>query len=175
MPMRRMVLLFPLVVFFTISGFASRPSRAEDNPSKASIVSALQQVPVFARLDNSQLRKLSKAVEVSRLQKGDKIIEQGKRTGRLLVVLDSEVQVRIGGALVVVLPANALVGEIEFLADVPASADVVLNGNSRVIAIAHKALRDVMDGDPRIGYILMDAIARMEANRLRMNDQRLQK
>ena len=175
MPMKRMVFLFLFVVFFTISGIASQPSCAEDNLSKGSVVSALQQVPVFARLDKSQLEKLSQAVELIQFQKGDKIIEQGKRTGRLFVVLDSEVQIRIGGALIVVLPENALVGEIEFLEDVPASADVILNRNSRVIAIEHKALRAVMDAHPRIGYILMDEIARMEANRLRMNDQRLQK
>ena len=175
MPMNRMVLLFPLVAFLTISGIASQPSGAEDNLSKASIVSALQQVPVFSRLDNSQLEKLSEAAELSQFHKGDKIIEQGKRTGRLFIVLGSEVQIRIGGALIVVLPKNALVGEIEFLEDVPASADVILNRNSRVIAIAHKALRGVMDANPGIGYILMDEIARMLANRLRMTDQRLQK
>jgi hypothetical protein len=61
---------------------------------------------------------------------------------------------------------------MEFLEDVPASADVLLMGKSRVIMLEHKVLRGVMDADPGLGYALMYEIARMEANRLRTNSQR---
>ena len=108
-------------------------------------------------------------------QKGEYIITQGKRIGKMSVSLDSKVQIRIDGKLIVVLPIKSLVGEIEFLIDVPATADVVLNKNSRVLVLEHGALRKMMDANPRIGYVLMDGFARMEAQRLRMTNQRQQK
>lgn len=162
----------PALVFFL---FFSIAALADNTSSHGSEVLALRQVPLFARLDDSQLRKVAEIAELRQGQKGEHIITQGKRIGKIFVALDSEVQIRIGGKLIVVLPIKSLVGEIEFLIDVPATADVVLNKNSKVLVLGHGPLRKVMDAHPRIGYVLMDGFASMEAQRLRMTNQRQQK
>ena len=173
MPLRKSGLLcIPTLLFFLVFSVAVP---ADNTPSHDSEVLALRQVPLFARLDDSQLRKVAEIAELRQGQKGERIITQGKRIGKMFVALDSEVQIRIGGELIVVLPIKSLVGEIEFLIDVPATADVVLNKNSRVLVLEHGPLRKVMDAHPRIGYVLMDGFASMEAHRLRETNQRQQK
>ena len=169
---KRGLFYIPALVFFLVFSVAVL---ADNTPSHDSEVLVLRQVPLFARLDESQLRKVAEIAEVRQGQKGEHIITQGKRIGKMFVALDSEVQIRIGGELIVVLPINSLVGEIEFLIDVPATADVVLNKNSRVLVLEHGPLRKMMDAHPRIGYVLMDGFASMEAQRLRKTNQRQQK
>ncbi len=165
---------FVCVLFFLwigCLGITADPSWAEGPGSCQALLSSLRQVPVFGRLDSDQLRKLAKVAELVEREDGDRIIEQGKRAGKMAIALDSEVRIRIDGETIRVLPSNSLVGEIEFLEDVPASADVVLVGKSRVIMLDHRSFQQVMDADPVLGYRVMVEIARMEANRLRTNNQ----
>jgi len=112
---------------------------------------------------------VAQVAELVERQDGDRIIEQGKRIGKMAIALDSEVRIQINGKTIRLLPPNSLVGEIEFLEDVPASADVVLMGKSKIILLEHKRFQGVMDADPGLGYRVMFEIARMEANRLRTN------
>ncbi len=159
-------------VWMASLGVLATRSVAEGPTSPTSLVSALRQVPVFQRLDEDQLQKIASVAEVALRQAGDRIIEQGKRVGKMAIALESEVNIRIDGATIRVLPPNSLVGEIEFLVDVPASADVVLLSQSRVILLEHRRFQGVMDADPGLGYAVMGEIAKMEANRLRTNNQR---
>ncbi|MBW1799438.1 MAG: cyclic nucleotide-binding domain-containing protein [Deltaproteobacteria bacterium] len=166
-------LLFGVV--FIALGITALPSRADDPSPGRGILPALRQVPLFQRLDEDQLEKLAEITELTERQAGKRIIAQGKRTRKMFITLDSEVRILINGNLIVVLPVNALVGEIEFLEDRPATADVVLITKSRVISMENKSLRKLMDANPGIGYVLMDEIARMEAHRLRTTSERQQK
>jgi len=147
-------------------------SGAEGSISQKALVSALRQIPIFQRLDEEQLRKVADVARMVEHEGGYRIIEQGKRVGKMAVALDSEVRIKIDGKTVRALPPNSMVGEIEFLEDVPATADVVLVGKSRILLLEHRAFQRVMDADPSLGYRVMVEIARMEANRLRMNNQR---
>jgi len=142
---------------------------AEDATCGEALVSALRRVPVFQRLDKEALRKVAQVAELVERQDGDRIIEQGKRIGKMAIALDSEVRIQINGKTIRLFPPNSLVGEIEFLEDVPAAADVVLMGKSKIILLEHKRFQGVMDADPGLGYRVMFEIARMEANRLRTN------
>lgn len=116
---------------------------------------------LFRNLGRKQTRKA-----------GDRIIEQGKRAGKMAIALESEVRIRIDGETIRALPADSLVGEMEFLEDVPASADGVLGGKSGVVLLQQRSFQQVMDDDPGSGYRVMLEIAGIEANRLRMNNQR---
>ena len=153
-------------------GITADQSWAEGPGSSQALLPSLRQVPVFQRLDGGQLRKVAKVAEVVEREGGDRIIEQGKRAGKMAIALDSEVRIRIDGETIRVLPSNSLVGEMEFLEDVHASADVVLVGKSRIILLDHRSFQQMMDADPVLGYRVMVEIARMEANRLRTNNQR---
>lgn len=60
-----------------------------------------------------------------------------------------------------------LLGEIEFLDGLPATADVVLIKDADYIALDNEALNRIMADHPRIGYTVVREIARIEARRLR--------
>jgi len=141
-------------------------------PGMSEKVMALRKTPVFQALNEAQLGKVAAISEVVVFPGGSRIIEQGSRTRKMAVVLDSDVRIQIDGECVTILPARSLVGEIEFLEDVPATADVVLLDRSRVLLMDHAGLLSVMDADTDLGYRLMREIARMEAHRLRGMAQR---
>jgi CRP-like cAMP-binding protein len=146
-------------------------SAGEAPDPQGDMAAALQQVMVFQGLDTDRLQKVAAIAEMTERKAGDRIIEQGKRLGKMAVSLDSGVEIRVDGKTIRVLPVNSLVGEIEFLEDVPATADVVLVAGSRIVLLPHQRLRQVMEEDPVLGYRVMLEIARMEANRLRTNTQ----
>lgn len=165
------ILMWAGITFLGLIGMASA-SADETHVDRGDAVSLLERVPVFKALDRGRLEKVAVMAQTGEGKAGDRIIVQGKRMGKMAVALDSEVRILIDGQLIRVLPPNSLVGEIEFLEDVPASADVVLAAPSRVIFLGHKRFKRLMDEDPVLGYRVMFEIARMEADRLRLNNQR---
>jgi CRP-like cAMP-binding protein len=90
----------------------------------------------------------------------------------MYVVLEGQAEVRVNGKLVATLPEGSLVGEIEFLDGLPASADVIVLKETRLIEINNAALTSLMRKQPRLGYVLMSEIARIEGQRLRAMDQK---
>ncbi|MDD5206126.1 MAG: cyclic nucleotide-binding domain-containing protein [Desulfobacterales bacterium] len=85
----------------------------------------------------------------------------------MVIILQGKAEVRISGKLVVSLSGQSLVGEIEFLDTLPASADVVLLEEADLIELDSAALNRLMEKQPRVGYVLMREIAEIEAGRLR--------
>jgi len=161
-----------LCIWSVVLGIPATCSGNEGATSSEKLISALSQVSIFQGLDADQLKRIAGMADLVVREGGVRIIEQGKRTGKMAIALDCEVEIRIDGERLRVLPANSLVGEIEFLEDCPASADVVLSGRSRVIFLEHRPFRALMDADAVLGYRIMDRMARMEANRLRTNPPR---
>lgn len=132
---------------------------------------ALRQAKLFAGLTDKERSALKSAVTLRHFKKGERIIEQGKSLGRMFIVLGSRAEVMVKGKLVATLPEQSLVGEIEFLDGLPASADVVVSGDGRVLQLNNAALASLMKKQPRLGYVLMSEIARIEARRLRAMDK----
>jgi len=86
---------------------------------------------------------------------------------RMFIVLEGQAEVRVNGKPVATLPEQSLVGEVEFLDALPASADVVVLKETRLIELNNAALTGLMKKRPRLGYVLMSEIARIEGQRLR--------
>jgi CRP-like cAMP-binding protein len=165
------VLMWVGIAFFGLMGVASASADGTQIDS-GDAVSLLERVPVFQGLDRGRLEKVAAMAQIGEGKAGDRIIVQGKRMGKMAVALDSEVRILIDGKIIRVLPPHSLVGEIEFLEDVPASADVALAAPSRVIFLEHQRFKRLMDDDPALGYRVMFEIARMEADRLRTDHRR---
>jgi CRP-like cAMP-binding protein len=90
----------------------------------------------------------------------------------MFIILEGQAEVRVTGKLVATLPEQSLVGEIEFLDRLPSSADVIVLKETQLIEINNAALNSLMKKQPRLGYILMSEIARIEGQRLRAMDQK---
>jgi CRP/FNR family transcriptional regulator, cyclic AMP receptor protein len=154
-----------LAIVLAVVGF-SGISSAEDEVSALS--KALRQAKLLSGLTEADRTALESAATLRHGRERERIIEQGKSSGRMFIILQSRADVRINGKPVVTLPVQALVGEIEFLDGPPATADVVLLGDTDLIVLNNAALTEIMERQPRLGYVIMSEIARIEARRLRL-------
>ena len=130
---------------------------------------ALGQVKLFAGLTEAERDALKGVATLRRGTAGEFIIEQGKIQDKMYIILEGEGEVWVNGKHVATFSGEALVGEIEFLDMLPACADVILLKETNLIELNNAALTGLMENQPRLGYVLMSEIARIEARRLRDN------
>lgn len=160
-PMRAFVAV--LIMTFGLAGAGTGLAGQPDG----ALAKALSGVDLFSELTDAQRDSLAPAARLHRGKAGERLIRQGSAMGRMLVVLDGEADVRIDGKSFVTLTGQVLLGEIEFLDGRPATADVVLLKAADYIVLDNAELNRIMEAHPRIGYLVMREIARIEAKRLR--------
>ena len=162
---------FWVVVVLMFGNLASN-SFAADEAEALALSKALVQVKLFAELTDAERDALKSVATLRRGKAGERIIEQGKTMDRMFIVLEGQAEVLVNGKHIVTLSGQPLVGDIEFLDMLPASADVILVKETDLIELNYVALTSLMEKQPRLGYVLMREIARIEAQRLRESDQR---
>ena len=158
---------FIWVVVAVMFGYLACNSFATDDANNFALSKALGQVKLFAELTDVERDALKAAATLRRGKSGERIIQQGKAMGRMFIIMEGQAEVRVNGKHIVTLSGQTLVGEIEFLDKLPASADVFLLKDTDLIELNYIALTDLMEKQPRLGYVLMGEIARIEARRLR--------
>ncbi|OGW37388.1 MAG: hypothetical protein A2Y97_01295 [Nitrospirae bacterium RBG_13_39_12] len=164
-------LLLTVVVVVLIGNYAGNSFAADGAKAKALELSkALGKAKLFAGLTDKERDALKSAAMLRHCKAGERLIEQGKSLGRMFIVLEGQVSVRVNGKLVATLPEQSLVGEVEFLDMLPASADVVILKETHLIELNNAALTGLMQNQPRLGYVLMREIAKIEGQRLRVMD-----
>ena len=152
-----------VIIFGSLAG----NSLAAEDTKTLTLSKALSQVKLFAGLTNTERDLLRTIASLRQGKEGERIIQQGKTSGKMFIILKGDADVRIDGKSFVTLTGQALVGEIEFLNKHPATADVLLLGETDLIELNNIALDRLMEKQPRLGYVLMREIAKIEAQRLR--------
>jgi len=137
---------------------------AADNPA---LSRALAQATLFSGLTDIERDTLKSVTRLRQARAGERIIKQGSKSGSMFIILNSPVEIIVNGNHIVTLTGQSLVGEIEFLDTLPASADVIVSQDTDLIEVNHAALTGLMDIQPRMGYVLMRELARVAAQRLR--------
>ncbi len=155
-----------------ILGCLAGNSLAADNTKTLNLSKALSQVKLFAGLTNTERDALKTVATLQQGKEGERIIQQGKTSGKMFIILEGDTEIRIDGKLFVTLTGQSLVGEIEFLNEFPATADVILRKETNLIELDNIALNNLMEKQPRLGYVLMREIAKIEAQRLRKTSTR---
>ena len=158
---------FVWVVVVLMFGNLASNSFAADEAEALALSKALVQVKLFAELTDAERDALKSAATLRRGKAGERIIEQGKTLDRMFIVLEGQAEVWVNGKHIATLSGQPLVGDIEFLDTLPASADVLLVKEADLIELNYAALNGLMEKQPRLGYVLMREIARIEARRLR--------
>lgn len=165
-------MLLAFVVLAVLLGSFADDSVAADKARVSELSRALSRAKLFAGLTDKERAALKSVAALRYGTEGERIIEQGKPLNRMFIVLEGQAEVRVNGRVVATLPEQSLFGEIEFLDGLPASADVVIFKNTRLIELNNAELTDLMKKQPRLGYILMSEIARIEGQRLRAMDRK---
>jgi hypothetical protein len=164
-PKRSYVL--PFAPFGWIVGSGYYCPVAADEAKSLALSRALAQVKLFAGLPDARRDTLKSAAALRHTKAGERIIEQGTMQDRMFIILDGQAEVRVNGKHIVTFSGQSLVGEIEFLDALPASADVFVLQETDLIELNHNALTVLMEKQPWLGYALMREFARIEAQRLR--------
>ena len=115
---------------------------------------------------------LQSAATIRQGIEGERIIEEGKTLHNMWIVLEGRAEVRVSGKVVATLPAQSLIGEMEFLGAFPAATNVFVLKNTRLVELNNAAVTKLMEKHPRLGYVLMREIAGIEARRLRAMDMK---
>lgn len=158
-----------MVIAFGILG---GNSFAADDAGGMALSKALAQVRIFKGLTDAERDALKPAVLLRQGKTGERIIEQNKPLNRMFFVMDGKCEVWVTGKLITTLSGQLLFGEVEFLDNLPGSADVVLRQDADVIELNNAALNNLMETNPRIGHVIMREIAQITAQRLRAMDER---
>ncbi len=148
-------------------GYLACNSFAADEDRALALSKALSQARLLASLTEAEKDALKAAATLRRGKAGELIIQQGRALDRMFIILEGQAEVRVNGKLFVTLSGQPLVGEIEFLDMLPASADVLLLKDTDLIELNYSALTGLMEKQPRLGYVLMREIAKIESRRLR--------
>jgi len=161
---------FVWVVVVVMFGYLSCNSFAADDAKALALSRALAQIKLFAGLTGAERDSLKAVATLRHGNTGECIIQQGKALDRMFIILEGQAEVQINGKHIVTLSGQPLVGEIEFFGMFPASADVLLLKETDLIELNYAKLTDLMEKQPRLGYVLMREIARIEALRLCYNN-----
>lgn len=109
---------------------------------------------------------------------GDVIIEEGSRQRELLLIRKGKVRierVRGGQPLVYgILGEGEVLGEMSFLEDAPASAQVVADGPLELDVVPDGVLSELLDRNPSLGRRFYRSLAVAVSRRLRLANRRLQ-
>jgi len=155
------IMVFMLFGVFVCDCFAS------DGLQSLSLSQAMARVDLFSELTELERDSLKDVATLRRGKSGEQIIQQGKTLDKMFILLEGRAEVRVNHMVVVTHPGQTLVGEIEFLDTLPASADVFLLEETDLIELNYKALTHLMEKQPRLGYLIMRKIAQITALRLR--------
>jgi len=127
------------------------------------------------KLSEEELSALNSLIEVDKVAKGDKIVTQGQPGGILYLL-------RSGGALVqhdgpnpvnvATVNAGAVVGEMSFLTDDAASANVLATSDCEVYRINRSGFSELMNRHDELAFSLFVYILRHTATVIRhMNEE----
>ncbi|MGO9489329.1 MAG: cyclic nucleotide-binding domain-containing protein [Solirubrobacteraceae bacterium] len=119
---------------------------------------ALQRVPLFADLDESELRKIGSVFKERRIAKGETVIQQGSGAAAFFVIESGEVTVSVDGIERRTLKAGDHFGEMALIdagtrtATVKAATDLVCSG------VTFWDFRPIVEENGAIGWKLLQAL-----------------
>lgn len=128
---------------------------------------ALARANIFAELTDKERDALKSSAKLRRGKSGEYLTKKGSAINKIFIVLDGRAEVLSDGKLVATMSGQFMVGENEFLVNLPVLADVILLKETDLIELDNVKLASLMESKPRIGFVLMREIARIEGQRLR--------
>lgn len=131
------------------------------------LLKALSRVHIFASLTDDELHALQSAATLHHMKTGECLTKPDMTINSMFIVLDGQADVFRKDMLVATLSGQFFIGETEFLVKLPTFVDVIIAKETDVIEVRNAALNDLMERYPRIGFVIMSELAKIEAQRLR--------
>lgn len=130
------------------------------------IVEELQHHELFRLLTAKEVERLSNASSVTKLGRGERVYAEGIPASHLFVLLKGKVELRRptkGGLSILVdevaeggvFGVSSLTGEDRYLLNAECVAD------SEVLKVDGRVLRNILDGNPAIGYAIQRRVTQV--------------
>jgi len=143
-----------------------------------SIVSNLElirRVPLFSMLTDEQAQIIASAVVKQRYRKGALIVEKGKKSNALFIILNGRAHVvtndsRGREAILANLQQGDYIGEMSLSDNLPHSASVRADAQSDVLILARAQFAKILPENAAMTYVIMKTLVQ----RLRQADRKIE-
>jgi CRP-like cAMP-binding protein len=124
-------------------------------------------VPLFADLDDRQLKKLGSHFRERTVQPGTAVVQEGEMSGvGFFVVGDGQASVTVGGAEVATLGPGDHFGEVALVSEGERTATITATTELRVFEIPFWDFRDFAHANPDVTWkLLQHVVALLGAGR----------
>ena len=132
----------------------------------------IRRVPLFSMLTSVQAESVSAAVVKRRFKRGEDIVQQGKKTDALTIILTGRARVittdtRGREVILATLQPGAYVGEMSLIEDGPRSADAIAETRVVALRLSGEAFERLRMRHPALAAKLMHNISLYLSGRLR--------
>ena len=141
-----------------ITGAARGRSDGIDNAQTWTNV--LVDIPLFARLNRRQLRKVAAIAHIKRIHDETVVMKAGDPGDSMYVLLDGSVTVRWRGTPPIVREPGSFFGEIALLDGGPRIATVIARGPITTLVITRTRFLKLLRDQPAIAVAMLEELAR---------------
>lgn len=143
--------------------------------SMLSNLELLRRVPLFAALTPAQAANIADAIVKRRFKRGELIVEQGKKTNALYIILAGRSRVlsadsRGREVILATLHSGDYIGEMSLIDDEPHSATVRADVQTDVLVLGREAFSRCLPDSSSMSYNIMRGLVR----RLRQADRKIE-
>lgn len=136
----------------------------------------LRQIPSFRNFNESECHQMAEVAQQRTFALGEKVIEQGKRSQYLWILLEGQCEVakdslRDGPVVLAALEPYNLFGEMSFFSPAPHSANVVAKTPVKLLSISRPDYDDMLHDGVAAAYKLAYNIVESVVTRLRRMDE----
>jgi CRP-like cAMP-binding protein len=121
--------------------------------------SALARIPLFSGLDPEDLDAVAQIAREEEVPTGSVLIPEGEAGRQFFVLLHGQAEVRRNGQRLNTLGHGDFFGEISLLSDRPTTASVVASSTARVLVIAPRDFRQLLENLPLMQMKIVRALA----------------
>jgi CRP-like cAMP-binding protein len=129
--------------------------------------------PIVKDLDKAQIAQLLRTAEWRTLEAGAPLTIEGMPVQELTFICEGQTEVTVKDQLVAHVTAGSFVGDVSFTTGVPATATVVTDGPTRVLAFNQVELKRLCRRDKQIASALYRRIGGGLADKMRVTTGRL--
>ena len=126
----------------------------------------------FAGLDDAQIARLLKAADWRDAQPGETLTKQDHAVDSLFFLCSGRASVEVNGSFETYLEKGSFIGEIAYLTGNLATATVVIDEPSRVLAFSKLRMAKITSRDSQIAGIIYELLGRDLAQKMRRANTR---
>ena len=118
----------------------------------------------FSGLNKIEFAKLVRAGSWKIARAGETIVLQGELLDHLMMIFNGTVDIEVSGKTVNQLKDGQFIGEMSYLTNKPASADVKASFDTEYISWKHAELKELMKRNPSLIFSLQSAMGLQLSN-----------